>query len=126
MVFKSDDADAAASQPEGKVRIILWLRNDLRLHDNYVMNWAMQSKHSDKEVVPVYCFDPRYYSKEHSQTKYRTRKTGIIRSKFQLESIQELRTDLEAIQSKLLVAFEKPEEYISKLLDPTKHNIIVY
>ena len=23
-------------------RIILWLRNDLRLHDNDVMNWAIQ------------------------------------------------------------------------------------
>ena len=43
-----------------------------------------------------------------------------------MESIKALRTDLEAIKSKLLVSFEKPEEYIPKLLDPAKHNIVVY
>jgi len=82
------------------------------------MNWAMQLKAADKEVIPIYCFDPRYYAKEHSQTKYGTRKTGVIRARFQLESVEALRADLESIQSQLLVSFEKPEEYLVKLLDP--------
>ena len=78
MLFKS----AGSSASKGKTRIILWLRNDLRLHDNYIMNWAMQAKHADKEIIPVYCFDPRYYDENKSQTKYGTRKTGIVRAKF--------------------------------------------
>ena len=66
-------------------RIILWLRNDLRIHDNYVFNTAVNFKKSTKgknEIIPVFCFDPRIYIKEYSQTKYNTRKTGMIRSKF--------------------------------------------
>jgi deoxyribodipyrimidine photo-lyase len=44
-------------------RVILWLRNDLRLHDNPVMNWAAKQKVEMKEVLPVYCFDPRFYDR---------------------------------------------------------------
>jgi len=45
-----------------KTRIILWLRNDLRLHDNYVINWAMKYQTQNKEILPVFCFDPRIYN----------------------------------------------------------------
>jgi len=50
-------------------RVILWLRNDLRMHDNYVFNWAMQTQLKSgqaKEIIPVFCFDPRIYNKDHS------------------------------------------------------------
>ena len=52
-------------------RLIVWLRNDLRLHDNYVLNWAMQYKLADneeemietkKEILIVYCFDEGVYN----------------------------------------------------------------
>ena len=79
MLFKSD---AKAKKLPAATRIILWLRNDLRLHDNYVMNWAMEQQGQGKEVLPVYCFDPRYFSEKESQTVYGTRKTGIIRARF--------------------------------------------
>lgn len=113
-------------QSSDKTRIILWLQNDLRLHDNYVMNWAMQWKSKSKEIVPVYCFDPRYYDMEKSQTEYGTRKTGVVRARFQLQSIEALRSNLESIGSGLLVAFEKPEDFIPKLLDSKKHNVVVF
>ena len=49
-------------------RVIVWLRNDLRLKDNYVFEYAMKLKgaQNGKEVVPVFCFDPRIYSKKMS------------------------------------------------------------
>lgn len=50
----------------------------------------------------------------------------MIRARFQLESVEALRADLESIQSQLLVSFEKPEEYLVKLLDPASHNVIVF
>lgn len=59
--FKSEGAKGVSQE-----KVILWLQNDLRLHDNYVMNWAMENYGKDKEIVPVYCFDPRYYDKEQS------------------------------------------------------------
>ena len=52
-------------------RLIVWLRNDLRLHDNYVLNWAMQyasPKNEEmmmdpkKEILLVYCFDEAIYN----------------------------------------------------------------
>lgn len=61
-------------------RVIVWLRNDLRMHDNYVLNRAMQIG-GKKEVVPVYSFDPRIYG-EGAKTKYDTRKMGLLRSRF--------------------------------------------
>ena len=124
------DADLIFKTPIAaptKERIILWLRNDLRLHDNYVMVWAMQRQCADKEIVPVYCFDPRYFELSQSKTKYGTRKTGVIRARFQLETVEALRTSLEAIGSQLIVALEKPEDYLVKLLDTSgRHNILVF
>ena len=64
-------------------RLILWLRNDLRLHDNYVLNHAVSlAKTGGVEVLPVYCFDPRYYDLSQSKTKYGTNKTGLVRARF--------------------------------------------
>lgn len=114
-----------------KTRIILWLRNDLRLHDNYALNWAVQygqgtSSAAKKEILPVFCFDPRIYQQERSQTKYGTRKTGIIRSRFQQESVQCLRDNLKSIGSNLILTNEEPESYLAKLVSADAHNVVVY
>lgn len=42
------------------LRLIVWFRSDLRVADNPVLD-AAASFHGPKEVVPVYCFDPRSY-----------------------------------------------------------------
>ena len=72
-------------------RVILWFRNDIRLHDNPIINWVLkQPKVPYMEVLPVFCFDPRFYSKTEKpmHETFNTRKTGIWRAKFQLESVQ--------------------------------------
>jgi len=51
-------------------RIIVWLRNDLRVHDNPVLDWAVKYGGKSKEVLPVYSFDPRFFS--HKTEKYGT------------------------------------------------------
>jgi len=49
-------------QPDKKHRVILWFRNDIRMHDNTVLHWAAsQGKCAHTEIVPVYCFDPRFF-----------------------------------------------------------------
>lgn len=45
----------AAHQP-----LILWFRNDLRVHDNEALSTASANSSS---VLPVYIFDPRDYGK---------------------------------------------------------------
>ena len=43
-------------------RIIIWLRNDLRMKDNYAFYEAIKTPGS-KEIIPMFCFDPRIYDK---------------------------------------------------------------
>ena len=103
----------------------MWFRNDLRLHDNPVIHWAASaSAKSNLQVLPVFCFDPRFNEKRVSQ--YNIRKMGIWRSRFLHETVQQFRSDLKGIGSGLLVAHDKPEKFISKLIDPSCVNTIVY
>ena len=53
-------------------RVILWFRNDLRLHDNACLELAQSMAKSDPfcEIVPVFCFDKRFL--EAQVTKYAT------------------------------------------------------
>ena len=60
------------------------------MHDNYVFNWAVQygQKASPiKEIIPVFCFDPRIYHPEKSSTYFGTRKIGLMRARFQVETV---------------------------------------
>ena len=74
-------------------RIIVWLRNDLRLHDNYALDLArkLSSENTENEILPIYCFDPRIYN---CHTKFNSKKTGVIRTRFQIETISDLRQSL--------------------------------
>ena len=38
--------------------ILVWFRNDLRIHDNELLTEAIRK--ADK-VLPVFCFDPFYF-----------------------------------------------------------------
>ena len=106
-------------------RVILWFRNDLRIHDNSVLNWAIkQPKCKQKEIIPVFCFDPRFYDKKVKA--YGIQKCGVHRTKFQLESVAEFRNKLKALGSGLMVAHEQPEVFIKKLMDRTLQTTVVY
>ena len=67
-------------------RIIVWLRNDLRTIDNYALEWAKNYKAHYKEILPVFCFDPRTFG-DSSETKFMTFKTGSLRCQFILEAV---------------------------------------
>lgn len=58
------------------------------------------------QVLPVYCFDPRFFS----ASGWGNPKTGSFRAQFLLESVLDLKARLRGIGSDLLVAFGKPEE----------------
>jgi deoxyribodipyrimidine photo-lyase len=69
-------------------RVIVWFRQDLRLHDNEALTHAIQS---GIEVYPVFIFDERLF---HGETKFGFRKTGVHRAKFTIEAIQDLKKSL--------------------------------
>jgi len=90
-------------------KILVWFRNDLRLHDNEMLVEAIAKSDS---ILPVYILDPRSFG----ETKYATLKTGNIRAQFILESVLGLRSALKQIGGNLLIAEGNPEDIIPQLV----------
>eukprot|EP01031_Cornospumella_fuschlensis_P045298 gene45298-55417_t len=103
-------------------RIVVWFRNDLRVHDNPVLSAAHSlAKASSTDFVCLYCFDPRHFV----NTPYGNKKTGPFRAQFLLESVSDLRTSLRSLGSNLLVATGKPEDVIANLKSPDVGELVV-
>ena len=78
-----------------------------------------------KEFVPLFCFDPRFF--DNSVPMYcMEHKTGIIRTRFQLETVEQFRKSLQELGSCLLVAHDKPEQFMKQLIVPGMMHTIVY
>jgi deoxyribodipyrimidine photo-lyase len=90
-------------------KILVWFRNDLRLHDNEMLVEAIAKSDS---ILPVYILDNRLFG----ETKYDTLKTGNIRAQFILESVASLRNSLKQIGGNLLIAQGNPEDIIPSLV----------
>ncbi|RQO72556.1 DASH family cryptochrome [Pedobacter sp. KBW01] len=90
-------------------KILVWFRNDLRLHDNEMLVEAIAKSDS---ILPVYILDHRLFG----ETKYGTLKTGNIRAQFILESVLGLRNSLKQIGGNLLIAAGNPEDIIPQLV----------
>ena len=91
------------------MRILIWLRNDLRLHDHEPLYRALENK---ADVILLYCFDPRQFG----ETSFGFEKTGAYRAQFLLETIADLRQSLQARGSNLVIRQGKPEEEIAQSL----------
>jgi deoxyribodipyrimidine photo-lyase len=98
----------------GKKRAILWFRQDLRLHDNEALCEAMKSA---DEIIPLYIFDERVFK---GKSSFGFHKTGLHRTNFILESIEDLRQSLRELGSELYVRSGKPEDVIFSLARESK------
>jgi deoxyribodipyrimidine photo-lyase len=92
------------SQP----KILIWYRNDLRLHDHEPMYTALEEK---ARVIPFYCFDDRQFA----TTSFGFPKTGSFRTQFLLESLADLRSSLQKLGSNLIISRGLPEKVIPDL-----------
>ena len=90
-------------------KILVWFRNDLRLHDNEMLVEAIAKSDA---ILPVYFFDPRHFT----FTTFDTLKTGVSRTRFLLESIAALRAQFIKLGGNLQIIVGKPEEQISELV----------
>jgi len=97
-----------------KKRVIVWFREDLRLHDNEALCDALRTS---EEVIPIFVFDERVFK---GKTKFGLPKTGRHRAKFIIESIIDLRKSLKSVGSNLVVRVGKPEEELLKLATDVK------
>lgn len=88
---------------------IVWFRDDLRIHDHEPLFRA--SKFDC--IIPLYCFDPRHFS----STSFSLPKTGRHRARFLIESVRNLRENLQKLGADLIVRSCKPEAIIPGLAD---------
>lgn len=88
--------------------ILVWFRNDLRVHDNEVLHEAVQK---GDIVIPVYFFDPRYFT----TNELGFQNTGILRAKFLLDTVVHFKSSLQKIGADLLVFHGIPEDLIGTL-----------
>ena len=97
----------------------IWLaRNDLRVHDNPCLSKIAQrcGATANAEVLPLYLFDPRHFG----TTARGSPKTGSYRTRFLLESVVDLRAQLRALGSDLLVGVGRPEDVLPTLVIPAR------
>ena len=91
-----------------KQKGLVWFRNDLRVNDNESLTNAIAENDS---VIAVYCFDPRHYE----VTPFGFKKTEKFRAKFLIETITELKENLQKLNISLLVYNQKPEDWIAEI-----------
>jgi deoxyribodipyrimidine photo-lyase len=92
---------------------LVWFKNDLRTLDNAVLNEA--SKNGNK-VIGVYCFDPRHFE----VNIFGFKKTEKFRAKFLIESIHDLKEQLNQLNIDLVVFNDLPEVFIPNLCETYK------
>lgn len=92
-------------------RVIVWFRQDLRIHDNEALSNAIQG---GKEVIPVYVFDERTFL---GKTSYGFHKTGKFRTKFIIESVADLKASFQKLGIDLVIRVGKPEIEIANLAE---------
>lgn len=100
-------------------KILVWFRNDLRLHDNEMLVEAIAKSDS---ILPVYFIDPRYYGLVNGEDP----KTGANRLRFLLESVASLRDDFQLLGGNLLIVTGKPEEMLPQLVETLSINEVYH
>jgi len=99
--------------------VLLWFRNDLRLHDHQPLYEALKQK---QPIVPLYCVDPRQFGK----TSFGFPKTGAYRAQFLLESLADLRQSLRQLGSDLVIRKGHPEEVIPALTQELEVSVVYW
>ena len=114
-----DDNDSmmkTTNAPAAKKLVFHWFRlGDMRLHDNPALCQSIQQAGGTHNILPVFCFDPRIFGNAARSRITSDLKCGPKRAQFVLESVADLRSNLESKGSGLLVAHGKPEEFLDQL-----------
>ncbi|MDT7829631.1 deoxyribodipyrimidine photo-lyase [Pricia sp. S334] len=86
----------------------IWFRNDLRIADNASLIKACQGE----SVIAVYFFDPRHYA----MGDFGFKKTEKYRGRFLIETMTELKDNLENLNIPLYVFMDTPENVFPDLV----------
>ena len=95
-----------SAMPEKKYRtLIVWLRRDLRVHDNAALHHACAQAET---VVPLFVFDPAILSRDD---------TGAARVAFLVDALGVLDGNLQKLGGRLIVRQGKVPEQVLKAVD---------
>lgn len=97
---------------------LVWLRNDLRVHDHAGFVRAAQCQ----RLCALYCFDPRHYE----PSEFGSRKTGLFRAAFLIETLQDLQARLRSLGSDLLCVLGRPEDVVPSVARALAANVLFY
>jgi deoxyribodipyrimidine photo-lyase len=92
---------------------LIWFRNNLRVHDNTSIKKAVENH---TKVIAVYFFDPKLFQMD----KFGFQKTAKYRAKFLIETVTDLKKNLEDLNITLLTYFESPEDKLHEICDAYK------
>ena len=92
-----------------KINSLVWFRNNLRVEDNSSLTNAINS--SDK-IIGFINIDPRNFI----STKYGFKKTEKFRVKFFLESVKELKSQLEKLNISLIITHDYLDKSIPQII----------
>ncbi len=89
---------------------LVWFRNDLRVNDNASLLSAITE---NENIIGIYFFDPRHFE----VSSFGFKKTEQYRAKFLIESITELRDNLEKLNIPLFIYKQYPEDVFPQFLE---------
>lgn len=89
---------------------LIWFTKDLRVHDNHSL---LKAVNENEKVIGAYCFDPRHFE----TTEYGFKKTEKFRAKFLIETVENLRKNLQKLNVSLSVYHDKPEVVLPQLVE---------
>ena len=92
---------------------LVWFRNDLRITDNYSLVKAMSE---NDQLIAIFCFDPRSFK----IGEFGFRKIDKYRAKFLLETVSELKENLDKLNITLHIYHQKPEKMVFNLVNKYK------
>ena len=93
---------------------VVWLRDELRVHDNALLAEAARR---GAPVLPVFCLDPRVFDASAKSDLGSSQKTGARRAKFVLESLEDLRGSLKDLGSGLVVRRGSPRQVLADICE---------
>ena len=98
---------------------LVWFTNNLRVNDNEALEKAIRNS---ENVIAVYCFNPKHYL----ENKYGFKKTESYRAQFLIETVTELKQNLEAKNITLLVAHKPTEQYLLDMYKTYSYDAVYF
>ena len=86
---------------------IVWFTYNLRARDNFVLSAAMKAS---RRVIGVYFLTPEKFN----ETQFGFKKTEKFRAKFLLQTLSDLKSELDALNISLLVFNSTAEKQIGE------------